>query len=69
MRLDDQQIEKAARLLCQKIGVNPDEQTEIPCPDKKPGCLLAHYGPMWQVYKGFVVNHLLIEECILEVKL
>lgn len=40
-----------ARAMCAAMGIDPDAQVRVPCPDGEAGCLVAHYGA---AYKEFL---------------
>lgn len=42
--------EDAAKRYCEIRGLNPMETGLVPCPDGKPGCCVAHFGPAYLRY-------------------
>lgn len=52
--------ETIARKYCELQGLDPDEQTTIPCPDDKTDCLVIHYGPRWKKYVSVAEQHVLL---------
>jgi hypothetical protein len=42
--------EELAKRHCEIRGLDPYSLVTISCPDGHPGCLVAHYGPLWMNY-------------------
>lgn len=57
-------IEHIVRRFCEKRGIDPDQRVLIACPDGRPGCCVAHYGPAWKNYEGLVRDGMALIEVI-----
>lgn len=64
--MTDAQLEKAARILCRKIGIDPDGEVPLTYPDNNHGQLIRRYAPAWVNLKQDILHHIMIEEAIQE---
>ena len=57
-------IEPIVRRFCEIRGIDPDGYAPIPCPDNKPGCCVAHFGPAWKRYEEQVREGMALIEAL-----
>jgi hypothetical protein len=62
--MTEEQIEKAARILCAKHGEDPDQRGPVANSDAR--CMVYSIGPLWMNYRQTIIRHLMIEEAIKE---
>lgn len=64
MQLSDEYVEKAARMYCTRMGLDPDERVHLP---NDGGKMLYMIGPQWRNYTHAVRSAAAMSEVLLVV--